>query len=257
VQLGNGRILVAWTMAVSGIRSIRFAVLDSSYDTIAGPSQLAPLAATEGSSYVSVTADSANHGILTWMDWRSLHLYYALLDADGHVLTAPMIFRSSPATSLPIETSHEGYGATSYSWRPPSGVDGVAAFGTARFGGLPGGKVALSVSCANHGVTPATHIVLTATLDSELIFLRDTSGVLPTVSGNDVVWHLPDLGTLDSLNFVFQVQVPSEAPYGTRYPVALTLTSDGPEANPADNSNRAEVTVTRQLFLPLVVRGYG
>jgi len=53
----------------------------------------------------------------------------------------------------------------------PTGVDGVAAFGAAHFDGPPGGKAAVSVHYANHGLVPATRIVLTATLDSELTYV--------------------------------------------------------------------------------------
>jgi len=114
--------------------------------------------------------------------------------------------------------------------------------------------VAVGVRYANHGATMAAGVVLTATLDSNLTYVRDTSGVVSTVSGNDVVWSLPDLGLLDSQDFVLYVQVPSAAAYGARYPITLTLTSVGPEANTADNTARAEVMAARQVFLPLVFR---
>jgi hypothetical protein len=109
---------------------------------------------------------------------------------------------------------------------------------------------------ANYGATTATNVVLTVTLDSNLTYMGDTSGVVPTVSGNDVIWSLPDLDLLDREDFTLYVEVPSGAAYGTRYPVTLTLASDGPEANDTDNTDSAEVMVTRQVFLPLVSRGY-
>jgi uncharacterized repeat protein (TIGR01451 family) len=253
VQLSSGNIVVAW----SG--SMRFVVLDNAYNLIAGPTTLSNPAAVTGDAYVSVVADSTGHAILTWMDsdWSyRRNLYYTLVDGNGNVLTDPMIFRTSQATSPYIFTSYEGYGNTSYSWTPPSGVDGVAAFNASLFGGPPGGNVAVSVRDTNHGATTATGVVLTATLDSNLTYVSDTSGVVPTVSGNDVVWSLPDLGFLDSQDFALYVQVPSGAAYGTRYPMTLTMTSDGPEANTADNTDSAEVMAARQVFLPLVFRGY-
>ncbi|RLC74695.1 MAG: hypothetical protein DRI81_13375 [Chloroflexi bacterium] len=253
MQLSSGNIVVAW----SG--SMRFVVLDNAYNLIAGPITLSNPAAVTGDAYVSVAADSAGHAILTWMDsdWSyRRNLYYALVDGDGNVLTDPMIFRTSQATEPYIFTSYEGYGNTSYSWTPPSNVDGVAAFNASLFGGPPGGNAAVSVRYANHGATIATGVVLTATLDGNLTYVNDTSGVVPTVSGNEVVWSLPDLGFLDSHDFTLYVQVPSGAPYGTRYPVTLTMTSDGPEANVADNTDSAEVMAARQVFLPLVSRSY-
>jgi len=111
VQLSDGRIVVAWT---SDSR-IRFAVLDRSYNQIAGPITLDNPAAVTGDDYVSVTADASGRAILTWMDADSFYrrnLYYALVDGKGKVLTPPMIFRTSPTS---IQTSYEGYGNTSYS----------------------------------------------------------------------------------------------------------------------------------------------
>jgi hypothetical protein len=234
-------------------------VLDTSYNRIAGPTTLNNPSATTGDGYVSVTADAAGHAILTWMDYDwsyRRNLYYALVDGNGNVLTPPMIFRTSQATSPYIFTSYEGYGNTSYSWTPPSGVDGVAAFSASLFGGPPGGNAAVGVRYANRGATIATGVVLTATLDSNLTYVSDTSGVMPTMSGNDVVWNLPDLGFLESGDFTLYVQVPSGADYGTRYPITLTLTSACSEANPSDNTASAQVMAARQVFLPLVLRNY-
>jgi hypothetical protein len=256
VQLPNGRIVVAW---VKNLR-VRFAILDSAYNPIVWYRELPNPSAPTGDLDISVTADSANHAILTWMDsdWSyRRNLYYALVDSNGNVLTPPMIFRTagiSPWGGQYIETSFEGYGNTSYSWTPPSGVDGVAAFSASLFGGPPGGNAAVGVRYANRGTTIATGVVLTATLDSNLTYVSDTSGVVPTVSGNKVVWNLPDLGFLESRGFTLYVRVPSGAGYGTRYPITLTLTSAGSEANPSDNTASAQVMAARQVFLPLVLR---
>ncbi|HUM37206.1 MAG TPA: hypothetical protein PLQ85_10080, partial [Anaerolineae bacterium] len=261
VQLSDGNIVVAWSRWAVNKYVMQFVVLNgTTYNVTAGPITLNNPAALTGDYNVSVAADSAGHAILTWMDYDYAYrrnLYYALVDGNGTVLTPPMIFRTAGPSdwgSPYIETSYEGYGNTSYSWTPPSGVDGAVAFSASLFGGAPGGNVAVGVRYANHGATMAAGVVLTATLDSNLTYVRDTSGVVSTVSGNDVVWSLPDLGLLDSQDFVLYVQVPSAAAYGARYPITLTLTSVGPEANTADNTARAEVMAARQVFLPLVFR---
>jgi len=262
VQLSDGNIVVAWSRWAVNKYVMQFVVLNgTTYNVTAGPITLNNPAALTGNYNVSVAADSAGHAILTWMDSDSAYrcnLYYALVDGNGTVLTPPMIFRTAGPSdwgSPPyIETSYEGYGNTSYSWTPPSGVDGAVAFSASLFGGAPGGNVAVGVRYANHGATMAAGVVLTATLDSNLTYVRDTSGVVSTVSGNDVVWSLPDLGLLDSQDFALYVQVPPAAAYGARYPITLTLTSVGPEANTADNTARAEVMAARQVFLPLVFR---
>lgn len=255
VQLSTGRILLAWFVWTNSAPQIAFAVLDTNYNVVAGPTTLSNPAAPTGDANVSVAADAAGHAILTWMDygWSSRrNLYYALVDSNGNVLTPPMIFRTSQAYSPYIDTSYEGYGNTSYNWTPASSVDGFAVFDASLFGGPPGGNAAVGVRYANHGATIASNIVLTATLDSNLAYVSDTSGAAPTVSGNDVVWNLPGLDFLEGRNFTLYVQVPSGADYGTRYPITLTLTSAGLEANPSDNVANAEVMVARQVFLPTV-----
>lgn len=262
VELSNGRVLLAWSMMdwVAGRPKIHFTLLGgSAYDVIAGPTTLQNSAALTGDGAVSVTADGDGHAILTWMDYHYAYrpnLYYALVDGEGTVLTDPMIFRTSQATEPHISTSYTGYGNTSYSWTPPSEVDGVAAFSASTFGGPPGGSAGVHLRYANHGTATATGVVLTATLDSRLTYVGDTSGIVPTVSANDVIWSLPDLGFLDGEGFTLRVQVPPDAEYGTRYPVTLTLASDGPEAYLGDNTDTAEVIAARQVFLPLVLKGY-
>ena len=262
VQLPDGKILAVWEawgcFAGERVPRIRFALLDTSYNRLGTPTCLGRAAAAiSGDTAVSVAADAAGHAILTWMDsdWSyRRNLYYALVDSNGNVLTPPMIFRTSQATSSYIFTSYEGYGNTSYSWTPPSGVDGVVAFSASLFGGPPGGNAAVGIRYANRSATTATHVVLSATLASGLTYVSDTSGIVPTVSGNDVVWSLPDLGFLESRGFTLYVQVPSGADYGTRYPITLTLTLAGSEANPSDNTSSAQVMAARQVFLPLVLR---
>jgi len=258
VQLSDGNIVVAWERWAADKDVMQFVVLNgATYNVAAGPITLNNPAAPTGDAYVSVAADSAGHAILTWTDYDwsyRRNLYYALVDGNGTVLTPPMIFRTSQAESPYIMTSYEDYDNTSYSWTAPSGVDGAVAFSASLFGGAPGGAAAVGVRYANHGATTAAGVVLTATLDSNLTYVRDTSGVVPTVNGNAVVWGLPDLGFLDSPDFALYVQVPSGAAYGTRYPITLTLTSDGPEANTADNTGSAEVMAARQVFLPLVFK---
>lgn len=123
MQLSDGKTLVAWSGGSYPNYRIRFAVLDTGYNRVAGPTTFSNPAAVTGDDYVSVAADSAGHAILTWMDYdRSYgrNLYYALVDGNGNVLTDPMIFRTSQATSPYIETSYYGYGNTSYSYTAPA-----------------------------------------------------------------------------------------------------------------------------------------
>ncbi|MCX7670864.1 MAG: hypothetical protein N2439_12420 [Anaerolineae bacterium] len=268
VQFADGRILAVWEawgcFPGEWVGRIRLALLDVAYNRIGTPHCLLGIApgATSGDTAVSITADAAGRAVLTWTDasWEvRRNLYYAFMQSNGVVLTPPMIFRSGgirPAGGQYIATSFEGYGNTSYNWVPPAGVDGVATFSAPLFSGSPGGGAAVSVRAANYGARKAMHALLTVTLADGLAYLSDTSGIAPVISGNQVSWRLPDMGLFDEHSFIAYIGVPAGAIYDTRYPITLTLTSDGPEANPMDNTATAQVMAARQIFLPLLLRGY-
>ncbi len=256
-QLSDGRIAVAWTGDGFPNDQIYFAILDTSYNLMSGPTPLVNSASFLGDDYVSVAADGNGHAILTWMDrswsYRS-HLYYALVNSSGAILTQPIIFRSSQASDPYLETSYLGYGNAPYSWSAPSQMDGVINFSRSVFGDDLSGIAAVGIGYANHGAQTATGVVLTASLDSDLTYLSDTSGFTPILSGDDVVWELPDLEFLENHEFTLYVQLPPGAIPLTRYPIALELTLDGSEWYPDDNVTEAEVVATTRVFLPIILR---
>jgi hypothetical protein len=121
VELADGSILAVW-QAYScfpdewGPR-IRYAILDSSFNRVGTPHCLEGGGLT-GDLNASVTGDDYGHGILTWQGDEDPHLYYALIDNSGTVLTEPTIFKTGgiPPWSTPyIDTGGDGYGNTSYS----------------------------------------------------------------------------------------------------------------------------------------------
>jgi hypothetical protein len=271
-QLSDGRTILAWHTEASPYTGIQFAILDSAYNLLSGPTALDNPAAPPNNagwigSSLSVASDSNGHAILTWGDTdirNRPNLYYALVDGAGSILTPPMIFRSSQASSPYIGAGSQGQGNTTYS-SITTGADGVVNFSSPLFGGAPGGGVAMNISYANHGLTTITGAVLTATLGSSslgvnalstsgLTYLGDTSGITPTVTGNTIVWSLPPLNFLDGKQFDLNVGVPVSATIGTLYSVTLTLTSDQTDVNPDDNVDLTDVMAARQLFLPLVRR---
>lgn len=252
VALSTGQSIVAWVGGAYPDYDIRFAVLDAAYNRTVGPVALVNPAAPSGEIYVSLAADAAGRAIFTWMDYGNAYLYYALVDGTGAMVTPPMIFRA--AVSPYIITSYIGYGNTSYSWVPAAGVDGLAAFSVSLVGAAPGGGAGLPLHYGNFGATTAASVVLTATLGSGLSYQDDTSGYLPIVSGNQVVWNLPDLKFLERGDFVLRVAVAPTATVGARLPVTLKLASAGPEENPDDNHSSAEVMVAVQCYLPLAFR---
>jgi hypothetical protein len=124
VQLPDGRIFLAWEawgcFGDEWLPRIRFAILDSAYNRVAGPTCLGrAVAASSGDTGVSVTAGGGGYAILTWMDSSyqfRRNLYYALVGSDGTVRTPPMIMRSAgaPSGNPYIVTSFVGYGNTTY-----------------------------------------------------------------------------------------------------------------------------------------------
>jgi hypothetical protein len=260
IELADGKIMAVWEawgcFGGEWTGRIRYVLLDSAYNRIGTPACLgqAP-AATTGDAGVSVTANANGSAIVTWTDRDfnyQRNLYYALIGNGGGVLTPPMIFHTSQATIPGIETSYEGYGNTSYSWTPPTGVDGVADFNAPWFGGSPDRGVVVGMTYTNHGTKTATNVVLAVTLDSDLTYQGDSSGVTPVVSGNTVTWNFPNLAFLENRSFNLYVDLPAVSPIGTSYPITMNLSSAGPEANPADNGSTAEVVSTYQLYLPTI-----
>jgi hypothetical protein len=122
-------------------------------------------------------------------------------------------------------------------------------------GAPPAGGGAIPIQYGNNGETTATSVMLTATLGSGLAYLSDTSGYTPTLAGNTITWLLPNMPFMYTGQFVLSVAVPN-APFGTRYPISLTLSSAGPpEDDLSDNHATSQVMIARQILLPLINRG--
>ncbi|MBU1660609.1 MAG: hypothetical protein KKD28_03965 [Chloroflexi bacterium] len=258
VQYSTGNAIIVW----SGYGGIEYVVLDSAHNMIAGPTMLNNPAAFTDDDYVSVTADQSGNAILTWMDgdWNMRrNLYYALVDSSGNVLTQPMIFRTAEVSSWGdqyIETSYEGYGNTSYTIPATSSQVDTAIKSKDRVGALAGGAAAIPVMFDNQGLTTATGVQVTATLDPNLTYLSDTSGVTPAVNGSTVTWNFPTaLDFLGRGEFTLQVGVPV-APKGTAYPVTLVIASAEADANPADNTASVEVLIDYRVYLPVIMNNY-
>ena len=258
VQFSNGNVAIAWTSYISSnSREIRFAILDSNYNPIGSSTRLSHPAARTN-DYVSITADNHGNAILSWMDssqsFVRQNLYYALIDSSGGIVTSPMIFQSSQATFPTLTTSFEGHGNTTYSWIPPNGVDGTVAFTGTQFGAVPGGSAVVQLSYANHGAVQATAVTLTATLDSSLTYLSDSSGIAPTIEGNTLTWNLPNLSLLERDRFRLNMQLPSGASIGTRYPISLAISSSQTDVDSSNNSATAEIFAAEQSYLPILLK---
>jgi hypothetical protein len=255
VQLSDGTIALAWDSYSSYPYNIYVATFSPALVRTSGPTLLIHPAALTGGGYPSLTADAAGHVIVTWQDYDYRvrnNLYYALMSSNGLVVTPPSIFASGPSVSGGVTTSYQGYAVTSYSWQPSSGVDTLVGTAAASVPAMAGKPASLALSYANQGTTTATSVVMTATMASGLAYGSDTSGIVPTLSGRHIIWHLPDLHFMDSAGFVLRLNVPSAA-VGTHYPVTLTIHSAGTDAAPANNVAHTEILVARSLYLPIIV----
>ena len=106
-------VYTAWTINNPEIHVL--ALDDETFQVVSGPSTLTNPLATTGGDFASITQDSHGNVILTWMDFSAnsrQHLYYALLDQNGNVLTSPMVFKSAQdivGGDPRIETGLSGY----------------------------------------------------------------------------------------------------------------------------------------------------
>lgn len=249
VQLSNGNILVVWTN--SSLRSIGYAVLNAGYGLVAGPFSLSLPAAVTGSANVSVAADGAGHGILTWTDMayeNRRHLYYALVNSSGASVTAPMPFQTSQAASPRLETSYGGYGNTSYSTMPTAGVDAWIA-GKQPVPAVPGREGLVVAHYGNHGLELATNTVITVTLGGGLTW--PTLNAPTAVDATTAV--VADLAWLDTGALPFVVNVPND-PVGTTYPITLTIGTAAADANGSDNQVVFDFVSSYALYLPTLRR---
>jgi hypothetical protein len=220
------------------------------------PVSVTRLSAAPGDD-ISVLVDGVGRGVLTWMaddvGRQQRHLYYALLDNSGNVLTEPMIFRTAQAADQEIEMSYVGAGNAPYAAAAPTTPDvdaWVAADGLAA--GSPGGVATLRVGLGNRGGAPAISTTLTATLGGALGYVGGAPAPSAVV-GDTVTWALGDLAFQGYGYVRLTTTVPSTT-VGTRHPITWTLASAGPDADPRNNTAITTVMVARQAYLPLIAK---
>ncbi len=257
VELAGGKILIAGREWEGDLTLISYSILDrTDFSQIVADTPIHNPYSVSGDYYVSVTADAAGRGILTWMeyDYDSSHrLYYALIDNNGSLICGPMIFQSSQAGDSILMTNYYGNGNTTNKSIVPTTPDvdlKLAANPSA--GGAPGGNATMPVTITNLGVKKATAISLTATLP-EGVTLAEASPVPDTNVGGVLTWAIPDLSFLGSGRINLTVALPSST-VGTLHPISWSVNSAGPEANPADNAVTINVMESLQLWLPAILR---
>ena len=121
-------------------------------------------------------------------------------------------------------------------------------------GSEPGLQVNILDRYGNLGVPMANSITMTATLDTGLVYLSDTSGITPTINGQVLIWNLPDLGFSFERQFELTVQLPPDSKYGDSYSIGLAISAEQLEANPSNNSTMVNIKVAKQIFMSIIRR---
>jgi ELWxxDGT repeat protein len=114
----------------------------------------------------------------------------------------------------------------------------------------PGGVAFILIRYGNTGVMPATGLTLSGDLDAALTYVGDTGDPPPAINGNRIEWDLPELGFLEERWLGLQIRVPDVEP-GASFPLTLTLSATGEEANPPALTARVDVMVALQTYFPV------
>jgi hypothetical protein len=208
------------------------------------------------SSSFSITQDQEGNAIITWMDLNNQYLFYALIDPDGNLLSGPSIFETG--SFLP---GRSGNAITTNSFTPPSGVDLEVEFSGAAFRADPGETAAIKFRFANLGLTQATNVSITLTLEGDLSYqdydYNDYIKGVSMVSGANttVTFELFDLNFGDNSEITVYVNVPPEAESGDSFDLALEIISDEEDADPMNNTAISQVVAGLcEIYLPLILR---
>jgi hypothetical protein len=251
VQITNGKILVAWPL----MDGVGYALLNNNYNLDGQVYTMTNPYTTDVNEAVSVTADGAGRGILTWSDHgssgangvqRRPFIYYALVDGAGGILTPPAILSDDHDS---LDSSLIGYGVAPYTG---SAID-VYVQAPSLVGGKPGESTALPIQVGNQGGSAASQVQLTANLDEALTFLSATPA--PTsVNGQILTWDLPDLPDGAVQSVLLRVRLPDDAVLGTQYPVGLSVSCSEDDSFTGNNTQTSQVMAAVPVYLPLVRR---
>lgn len=134
-------------------------------------------------------------------------------------------------------------------------VEGVDLFVEApsKLGITPGSTAGLSIRVGNQGLSTAGEVVLAATLPVDVSYLGDSSGVTPTINGNEVTWELGSFSFGQGTSFTLQLDFPS-LPLGQSRVVKFDIHSNESDEVPGNNSTATTLIASRNVFLPLAIR---
>jgi uncharacterized repeat protein (TIGR01451 family) len=176
-----------------------------------------------------------------------------LINPDGSYQTPPMIFQYSPEGLI---DGIAGYNNTSYSFPPTSSNVDMYISAPLTTPVMPNKVAEIPIQFGNQGSATASGIQITATLGSGLSYVNDSSGVTPTVQGNQLIWSLPgSLAFLGAGKFDLRLSAP-QAEIGSSLPVTLTVQTAQPDVDPGDNTFVAQVTIPTQpyMYFPIIAQ---
>lgn len=141
-------------------------------------------------------------------------------------------------------------------WALPIGPASLSVHGSA-LGGPPGETGSLSIGYGNLGGSTGP-VTITLTLGTPMeaaglpTYLTDTSGVSPTISGNQVQWHNLPGDALVRRQIRVLLAMPEGVP-GTRYPVQLRISAPM-DARLDDNVVAFDIPLAWNRWIPSMVR---
>jgi ELWxxDGT repeat protein len=218
-------------------------------DIVSGPAGSNPNSLADVMGSLIFSANDGRHG---YEIWRS----------DGTPGSATLIAEIAPGSRSSFPSSFTLAGDYLFFsaddsihgrelWAIRSGVDAYVQAPV--WAGAPSsGTAIIPIRYGNLGLSSATALTLTATLDPALVYLSDTASIAPTVSGSTIRWRLPAAGFDARTDFALRVRAPT-ASFGATYPITLTLAATA-ETHSVDNTARVDVIIARQVFLPTARR---
>lgn len=113
VRMNNGNVVLSWADLTSG--HINYAVVNSlTGNVVHAPANL-PTPNERTGVDASITTDPLGNAVLTWMDADyNKYLYYAVVNANGEVVTPPMVYLISESDTPKQLTSGNGGGVAYY-----------------------------------------------------------------------------------------------------------------------------------------------
>ena len=251
-QLTNGNTILVYTTWNQPQR-IGYAILDTSYTLLYGPSELSNPASRQGDEAPSVTADPNGNAVITWTGlYPSKHLFYSLVSQNGSVITPPQVIKDAAGEFGYINADYHGEGNTTYSWSAAAAPD-MWINTPPITGGLPGGLGSVQVHFGNYGQSVGQSVVIRANIDPALTYVGSTLGI-PSINGSEYSWTTADLSFLDQDIAVIDVSLPPGDPIGTLHPIQFTIECSGSDADLSNNQQDNNVMSSLQVYLPTIKR---